>query len=99
MTKGMSALATQSGLKSLQSHSHYPRILTEVDRKWIDLIHIREVDSSGSNWIICGCGLFSHDNYEPSWNTRAYISIAMAASARRPEQRGDTGFTGRLGSC
>ena len=34
--------------------------------KWIDSIHVWEVDSSGLNWIICGCGLLSRDNYELS---------------------------------
>ena len=68
-SKGLSALAIQSGLKSLQSRPHYVRVLTKwikVDRKWIDSIHVREVDSNGSNWIICGCGLLSRDNYELS---------------------------------
>ena len=61
-----------------------------MDRKWIDSIHIREVDSSGSNWIEL-YNLWVH--YELSLLPSCmlaknkctyacvYVSIAMAASA------------------
>ena len=56
-----------------------------MDCKWIDLIHIREVDSSGSTWIIRGYG-FQTFHLQHGARVHVYLLIAMAAGTGCKEE-------------
>ena len=104
--KGLSALAPQYGLQPFQSRPHCFHENDWSGSKLIDLIHVREVDSSDLKSIETEChgrdfrSTLSHTQGAELRNARQPKTCRSRNGGRRwLESRGDEGPGGYLGSC